>query len=261
MNNFALSCLIAAALAMPLPVLAHEDPVIILHEHLAAADAAKDAEHWKQWAQDFSHQMHDSMGTMFGPQLRSSKVVKGAPYSADVVTETNQALADGNVISKRTQGAMYRDGEGRTRQETAVPEGKARAVYINDPVANMSYVLTPSAKRAVGIATTPRAVMIKGGKKETQIVRINGSEIKVEDGKVFMDGKEASSGRIEVVKGGKTIVVDNGKVTIDGKAIGESRLPRPSRQCRRSRPFRRWRLRRCRACRRCASTPHASARA
>jgi len=47
------------------------------------------------------------------------KVVTGAPYSAQAVTETTQALADGNRIHRATTSQMYRDSEGRTRREPA----------------------------------------------------------------------------------------------------------------------------------------------
>src|SRR2546423_9278274 len=45
------------------------------------------------------------------------KTVKGAPYSAEIVIETNQTLADGNRIARRTTGRVYRDSEGRIRRE------------------------------------------------------------------------------------------------------------------------------------------------
>ena len=51
-----------------------------------------------------------------------SAVVKGAPYSADAVTETTQALADGNRIHRTSKAALYRDGEGRTRREQTLGE-------------------------------------------------------------------------------------------------------------------------------------------
>src|SRR6185436_3594983 len=67
-----------------------------------------------------------------------------------VVTESNQALADGNVISRKTQGAIHRDGQGRMRQEMP-GDGREPTVYINDPVAGTSYVLTPGSKRAITV--------------------------------------------------------------------------------------------------------------
>src|SRR5215467_2214872 len=48
------------------------------------------------------------------------KVVKGAPYSAEAVTETIQTLADGNRIINRMTSSIYRDSEGRTRREQSL---------------------------------------------------------------------------------------------------------------------------------------------
>jgi hypothetical protein len=209
--------LAAAALALaPAPAGAaeHPDPdgVVILHQHLAAADHAHEqADAWKRWAEDFSHEMRASMSTMFSGRVGSSKVVKGAPYSAEVVTEANQALADGNVISRTSRGAIYRDGEGRTRQETA-GDGKARTIFINDPVEGRNLVLMPNSRRAIE--------MPRSGSKEKRLMRFGSTEVRVEDGKVFVDGKEAASGKTEIKAGGKDIRVDNGKVFIDGKEVG-----------------------------------------
>src|SRR5262245_45913471 len=38
-----------------------------------------------------------------------TRLVKGAPYSAEAVTETVQTLADGNRIVHRTSGSVARD--------------------------------------------------------------------------------------------------------------------------------------------------------
>ena len=40
-------------------------------------------------------------------------VVKGAPYSAQAVTETTQVLADGNRIRHNNTAQVYRDSDGR----------------------------------------------------------------------------------------------------------------------------------------------------
>jgi len=63
--------------------------------------------------------------------------VKGAPYSADEINETNQILADGTRIHREIKAAVFRDSEGRVRRET--PE----TITITDPVANVTYVLNP----------------------------------------------------------------------------------------------------------------------
>jgi hypothetical protein len=75
------------------------------------------------------------------------KAVKGAPYSAETITENSQTLADGNRIDRKTTGRIYRDGEGRTRREEDRRDGTV-AVSIVDPVAGTSYSLDPSTRTA-----------------------------------------------------------------------------------------------------------------
>jgi hypothetical protein len=84
------------------------------------------------------------------------RVVKNAPFSADVVSETTQTLQDGNRIHQTNTVRMYRDSEGRTRSEQTLktlsglaPNANLPAVvFINDPVAGANYALNPGAKTA-----------------------------------------------------------------------------------------------------------------
>ncbi|MEK7257957.1 MAG: hypothetical protein AAB316_24575 [Bacteroidota bacterium] len=77
------------------------------------------------------------------------KVVKGAPYSASIVTENIQVLADGTRISNKGEGKFFRDSEGRTRLERTltisgpfVISGEApKMAFIYDPVAGVNYML------------------------------------------------------------------------------------------------------------------------
>lgn len=216
MKNAMLASLVAAALAV-VPSHAGE-PVVVVRGDTPIAPGDH-AAYWRQWAQDFSHELRHELGALYSPRVGTAKVVKGAPYSAEVVTETRQMLPDGNEINRRKSGAIYRDGEGRTRQETG-PDGKARTVFINDPVSNTNVVLSPGSKRAVSVA--PRATSYRYDTKDKKVVRVGSSEIRVEDGKVFIDGKPMQgTDRVEVARGGKTIVVDGGNITIDGKPLGE----------------------------------------
>jgi hypothetical protein len=73
------------------------------------------------------------------------KTVAGAPYSAEIVIETNQTLADGNRISRRTTGRVYRDREGRIRREEDRGNGTV-AISIVDAVTGMSYSLDPESR-------------------------------------------------------------------------------------------------------------------
>jgi hypothetical protein len=102
------------------------------------------------------------------------KLVKGAPYSAQAVTETVQVLGDGNRIVRRDSSNVYRDGEGRTRREhtikalgSYVASGEPRqTIFINDPVANVSYILDPNERTARKLPTMFRGEM-KGGESFT----------------------------------------------------------------------------------------------
>jgi len=77
------------------------------------------------------------------------KVVKGAPYSGESVTETIQTLSDGNRIVNRMTSSVYRDSEGRTRREQSLKglgifangEEGFQTIFINDPVAGVTFTL------------------------------------------------------------------------------------------------------------------------
>lgn len=212
--------LIAAAVVLALagPALAQEPGA--RHEHrfvfdghdfmAQAAEAKATAEAMRLWGDD----LRASMGAMFGDHFSAAKTVKGAPYTADISTEAKQSLADGNVISRKTTGRVYRDGEGRTRQETVV-NGEAKSIQLRDPVGGTAVMLLPGTKKAVRM---PSFAWHSDG-KELKVLRLGEREIRVEDGKVSIDGKEVP-GKIELRIAGKEIVVDNGKVTIDGKEAG-----------------------------------------
>jgi hypothetical protein len=82
--------------------------------------------------------------------------VKNAPFSADVVTESSLSLADGNHIRQTVNSKVYRDSEGRTRREQtvnlhglALGTSAQQMVFINDPVAGVSYSL--NAKERTGV--------------------------------------------------------------------------------------------------------------
>ncbi|MFZ6801306.1 hypothetical protein [Undibacterium sp. Di24W] len=77
----------------------------------------------------------------------SGKLVKNAPYSAEVISESQQKLADGNMISNKSSTLTYRDSQGRTREEIRDGKGELREVIINDP-AEGHIVLNPKTKVA-----------------------------------------------------------------------------------------------------------------
>jgi len=89
--------------------------------------------------------------TFVNSEFSFDKLVKGAPYSAQAVTEMTQILSDGNRIVNSNTAAVYRDGQGRTRREQtlksigsfSVSGESFQTISINDPVAGVAYVLEP----------------------------------------------------------------------------------------------------------------------
>jgi len=77
-----------------------------------------------------------------------SRIMRGAPYSAETVTEFTQTLGDGNRIVRRTTTRVFRDSEGRTRVEQMNPGGAVSNVNISDPVAGETLVLYPESRTA-----------------------------------------------------------------------------------------------------------------
>jgi hypothetical protein len=86
----------------------------------------------------------------------SPRVVKNAPYVADVVTEVSQTLPDGNRIHQTNTVHVARDSEGRSRREESLRNLNGLApnanlpqmVFINDPVAGVNYALNSGDKTA-----------------------------------------------------------------------------------------------------------------
>jgi len=117
------------------------------------------------------------------------RVVKGAPYSAQAVTESTRSLGDGNRIKHKNSASVYRDSEGRTRRDQelgavgpwAMTGDPQQTVFINDPVAGVNYVLDPRTRTArkmppfrVSLPTGSASITITGSatkfrKKEGEV--------------------------------------------------------------------------------------------
>ena len=91
----------------------------------------------------------DSNFVFIASESFGGRVVKGAPYSGEAVTETIQTLSDGNRIVNRMTSSVYRDSEGRTRREQSLKglgiftngEESFQTIFITDPVAGVTYTL------------------------------------------------------------------------------------------------------------------------
>ena len=88
--------------------------------------------------------------------MSGGKVVKGAPYSATAIIETELTLSGGAKIIRKSTDLYYRDSEGRTRREQTfdrfgpfLVDGEPRqVVFINDVVAGLHLFLDPGRRVA-----------------------------------------------------------------------------------------------------------------
>ena len=84
---------------------------------LAQTDAKQQVE-MKHFAENF-HAGATAIGA-----ITFDRTVTGSPYSATVVNESVQTLADGNRIVQKTSGTTARDSEGRTRNDAQSPDDR-----------------------------------------------------------------------------------------------------------------------------------------
>lgn len=109
---------------------------------------------------------------------------KGAPFSADIVHEFTQLLADGNRIHRESQGKIFRDAEGRSRSE-AEDDGFGRTapprIMIHDPVSQTYVTLYPQTKtaivnhmtrtgRGIGVGLGTGSGVVTGGKTPEELL-------------------------------------------------------------------------------------------
>jgi hypothetical protein len=109
---------------------------------------------------DVIYQTSGSVGAaaFVGP----ADAVLGAPYSATLTNESVQTLPDGGRIVQSSTGTTARDSQGRTRQDMALPAlgnlaaaNAAHLIFIQDPVAQVSYTLNLREKTAQKMPAVP----------------------------------------------------------------------------------------------------------
>ena len=104
-------------------------------------------------------------------QLVGGTPVKGAPYSAQAVTETTQTLTDGNRIVQKSTATLYRDSLGRERREETLPAigpfapqtDSPQIISISDPVAGVNYSLNSREKIAIKLPAPSVPIPPSGG--------------------------------------------------------------------------------------------------
>ena len=84
------------------------------------------------------------------------RTVTGSPFSAQIVSTSTQTLSDGSHINRNVNSTVARDSQGRTyRQQTMdslgpVSTGAGKTVvFLRDPVAHTSHVISMDSKTAV----------------------------------------------------------------------------------------------------------------
>jgi Ca2+-binding EF-hand superfamily protein len=81
------------------------------------------------------------------------RLVKNAPFSAEIIIENTRRLFDGSIITSQNKGAIFRDGAGRTRREQTIDKigsfsigEPQKIVLINDFDAKTHYFLDVNRK-------------------------------------------------------------------------------------------------------------------
>jgi hypothetical protein len=132
--------------------------------------------------------------------------VKGAPYTADGVTETTQTLGDGTHINRQETYTIYRDGDGRVRRESG------DQVWISDPVATVSYILNTKQQTARKMGLSSGALFMAKLNAEARAA----GPVVVRDG-VLAGGVAAGGGMGVLMAGGGTVTRDSSKSEALGK--------------------------------------------
>ena len=116
------------------------------------------------------------MGVLAVEPFDAAQPITGAPYSAEIVTDVVQTLADGNRIEHHNTSSVARDSQGRVRREQQLaaigpllPRGNGRIVTIMNPVDGVHYSLDPARKVAMR-SPMPVFSAAQGGATRTQVV-------------------------------------------------------------------------------------------
>jgi hypothetical protein len=135
----------------------------------------------------------------------SNKMVTGAPYSAQAVTQFTQTLSTGDHIQRSTTASIARDSQGRTRMDrslatvgalSATAGGHDRAIMIHDPVAGVSYALDPVSHTARSTQIPAARTRQAGGNADARPAR-NLASAKTEDlGTQVMQGLSVQGKRV-----------------------------------------------------------------
>jgi hypothetical protein len=188
--------------------------------------------------------------------ITSSKQVTGAPYSAQIVTESVQPFADGNSITHTSTSAVYRDSLGRTRREqninvvgpAQVSGSPIQFITIDDPVSGVHYTLNPNKLIATQFTTSGTMSAASGGVYPKKVIPTDGGNVAMTyfssgDGAMIVADGGGRGGNISVMP--TKISPDNvtteslGADTMQGLSVLGTRVTRtiPARQIGNAQPI------------------------
>lgn len=139
----------------------------------------------------------------------SSKIVKGAPFSAEAVSESTQTLADGNRIVRRWTEKLYRSGDGRFRREGSGIPGSAFGAVVSsngvitilDPTGGMRYTLNTDDKTVRTYTLKTAAPVLVGGQIGEELKRKMEAARVDSGGAIILNGQGSTiAGSIDTAK-------------------------------------------------------------
>jgi hypothetical protein len=94
-----------------------------------------------------------AMAKFIGAEMRfGDKQIKGAPFSAETVREESKRLFDGTLVKTESKGQIYRDREGRVRQELPFESINGFPVLgRDDQPLRLIHIVDPAAGKAVSL--------------------------------------------------------------------------------------------------------------
>jgi len=153
-----------------------------------------------------------------GVSASSESIVKGAPFSAEGMSESVQTLADGNRIVRKWSEKLYRSSDGKFRRESNGGNGTAFGAVVSngadvtilDPIGGARWTLDTDDKTARTFTLRTPAPFIVG-----QGV---GGQVRSEEGGAIILNGQGSGGTFTT-----TVDVDKIKAEIDAvKAAGNA---------------------------------------
>ncbi|HEX9171087.1 MAG TPA: hypothetical protein VF861_00330 [Telluria sp.] len=179
---------------------------------------------------DSSGPVAERGGLFSGIHANGGKLLKNAPYSAEVISERQQNLADGNQIANTTRSMSYRDSAGRTRQETRSRDGELLAVTIRD-AEGATWFLDARHKTATRLPAHPALVRAAGEHARARIEQLRKEGKLPPLARKGADDEQVIIKRVERADGaGQPNVQEEVRVRIAPRVAGEAAGPGLARE-------------------------------